>query len=275
MYWKQFTGLLIVILILTFPFIGCGDEKLESQWIHSGVIVDGNADDWSDYPVKYFDKDGMEFIIGVVNNDSILNVMIRLRDQRMARMLEHRGVTFWINKEGKKEKQFGILYKNPVTQAVAPFPPDGPPGSPPPNQNFDASYKPRGEFSLLETDTLKIPPEGLKGIQGKTGVKESIYCYEIMVPLKKIGVSLNGNGTAGSKRSLGIEVAGVSEEEKARMKEMMAEKADRGRPGGGMGGGRPAAGMRGSGDGPPDGKLAGMPNMDGKELWFTVILATR
>jgi hypothetical protein len=273
MYRKQFTGLFIVFLILTFPFIGCGDEKLESQWIDSKIIVDGNADDWSDYPVKYFDKDDMEFIIGVVNNDSILNVMIRLRDQRMARMLEHRGVTFWFDREGQKDKKFGILYKNPVMQPVAPFPQDEPHGSPPPDRNFDASYNPRGEFSLLETDTLKIPPQGLEGIRAKTGLKESIYCYEIMVPLKKIGVSLNGTSIAGSKISLGIDVADVSEEEKARMKEMMAERVNRGRSGGGMGGGRPGGGMRGGG--PPNGRPGGMEDMDGKELWFTVTLAAR
>ena len=158
-------------------------------------------------------------------------------------------------------------------QPVAPFPQDEPQGSPPPDRNFDASYNPRGEFSLLETDTLKIPPEGLEGIRAKTGLKESIYCYEIMVPLKKIGVSLNGTSTAGSKISLGIEVAGVSEEEKARMKEMMADRAKRGRSGGGMGGGRSGGGMRSGGF--PGGRRGEMPDMNGKELWFTVTLAAR
>jgi hypothetical protein len=76
-----------------------------------------------------------------------------------------------------------------------------------------------------------------------------------------------------NKIKLGIELAAVSEEEQAKMKEMMAERGGRGRPGGGMqGGGMRGGGMRGGGA-PQGGRPRGIPNMDGKEIWFTVYVA--
>ncbi|OPX35134.1 hypothetical protein B1H10_01960 [candidate division KSB1 bacterium 4484_188] len=98
---------------------GCSGEKLHSQPKMNKIEVDGRDADWSDYKTNYYEKENMRIVLGVVNDDSSINILIRFRDFRLARMFERRGVTLWLNSENKKKKTLGIHYINEASKYMA------------------------------------------------------------------------------------------------------------------------------------------------------------
>jgi hypothetical protein len=253
----------ILAVLLLIVINGCGGEKLESQWKNEPITVDGLSDDWSEYAIHYFDKEDMQLVLGIANDDSTLNLMMKFRDQRLARMFESRGVTFWFNGDNRKDKDLGIFYHNSRSGMRA-----TPPGANNMNPDGRDSFQPEGIFSLISQDTVELTEMAASGVETNRDVSEGVFCFELKVPLGKkenLPYTLVTSNT--NKIQLGIELAAVSEEEQARMKEMMAERREQGRPGGMRGGG-----VRGGG-GPRNGRPGGMPDMDGKEMWFTVTLA--
>ncbi|NOQ97869.1 MAG: hypothetical protein GQ561_06860 [Calditrichae bacterium] len=262
-------------IIMLIALNGCGGEKLESQWKDAQITVDGASDDWSEYVVHYFDKEDMEIVLGIANDDTSLNLMIKFRDQRLARMFERRGVTFWFDGNDQKNKNFGIFYQNPQLTMIEIPRGDMPGRRNDMNPDGGETFQPGGIFSLIAQDTVELGGTDIHGCKTKVDLKEGVYCYELSIPIAK-----NENSPYAlvlsnkSKIKLGIELAAVSEEEQAIIKEMMAEREGRGRSGGGMGGGGlRGGGMRGGGGGSRGGRPGGMPDMDGKEIWFTVSLA--
>lgn len=258
---------------------GCSGEKLHSQPKMNKIEVDGRDADWSDYKTNYYEKENMRIVLGVVNDDSSINILIRFRDFRLARMFERRGVTLWLNSENKKKKTLGIHYINEASKYMAPPAVGGfreRSGEHPPMENMRRF---RGTFSFIKEGVYeKIPAGGLDGVAAAADVREGTFCYEYEIPLRaNTASSLALTAGPGDAIKLGIEIPPLSEEERQKLKEWMKEKGGggmRGKIRGGAGGSRRGGRMGGGGmRGVAPGRQ--MPDIEGKEFWMTVLLSNR
>ncbi len=285
---KQYFKFAVPALVLSLvALIGCGGKTVQSHWKTSEITIDGRSNDWSKYPTEYYDKDNLQFVLGVVNNDSSLDMLIKFNDARLARMFERRGVTLWLNGDGKKDKIYGIQYIDPAAGMMDSPAVDMSGRGGRPQMNARQSFESHGVFSLETSDTVSIPPDGLNGVEAKAGFLDGIYCYEIKVPLQTDDNSAYAlQVLPGKKINLGIEIAPVSKEEQDRIKEMISERQKNGSgPAGGHGGGMRGGGMPGGGmpgGDMPDGGMRGggfrggngmMSGMVGQEIWLNVVLA--
>jgi uncharacterized membrane protein YgcG len=270
----------LLIAVGTILFInGCGGEKFQSHWKKSDIMVDGQVEDWTNYPVAYYEKDDTRIVLGFANDDTSLNIMIRFRDHRIARLFERRGVILWFDGKNQKDKEFGIQYVDPNARKM------GLPTMEMFGRDFrrepifmDQASEPNGSFSLISKDTVEIPQDGIEGIRAAVDFQQGLYCYEFSIPIYKNEVYPYAIKISSKQKvKLGVEIAPVSEEEKERIEEMMKERRQSRQGGSGRGGGMPGGGMRGGGM--KGGGMRGggpgrqIPDMDGKEMWMTVLLA--
>ncbi len=263
-----------LLAFLAVVAAGCG-EKIESTWKSQEIVIDGNGEDWEGIPLQF--QEDMNVVYGVVNNDDIIAFIIRFNDQQLARMFSMRGFALWLNGADEEEKQIGIYYRDEALR-----------------HKFLGEMRKRardnsndirkqikspeqtGKFHLAKNDTLTpIPLKDIPGFDAAADQKNGVYCFEFSIPLS----SENGSPyylkklTDGSIK-VGLEIIGISEDEKEKIKAEMEEQRSamqgrsRGGPGmGGMKGGRRGGGMRGGGNRPQ------MPDMDGEEYWISVQLA--
>jgi len=263
-YILPFLASFFILIILD----GCKNELLKSEWKKSQITIDGKSDDWPDYSLKFVERDNVQAILGIINNDTSLNLMIRFRDNRLARMIEARGLVLWFDE--KNQNNLGIHYVNKDfrcrIRSMVSVPPNRGESIGPPEEVL----RPAGSFRVMKEDTNEIPERGFKGILAAADFIDGSYCYEFQVPLfTNTGSPYMLHTPLGNKLKIGFEIPPVSEEEKEQIKEMMEEKErdgsnmrGGGMPRGGMGGGRMGRGKSGR----------NMPDLDGKEVWFTVLL---
>lgn len=76
------------------------------------VVVDGNAKEWTN-PLPYFDKT-TTIRFDVSNDAKKLNFIIRVDDLELQRGIMQNGMEIWINKDGKKNQNTGIIYPCPT-----------------------------------------------------------------------------------------------------------------------------------------------------------------
>jgi len=272
----------IVIMIGLFTLTSaCGREKIESQKTTTPIIVNGISDDWKNYnQVLYKDWSA---VYSVINDDTSLSLLFQFRDPQLARKINMRGLTLWINSEGDKEKVTGIHYENrKFMDAMLDNMAEGKRMlREKPDENFegpgrDEHEKFAGTFSLRDNEGYVISNNGKNGIYGGANKKDGNYCFEFTIkPSAENGLIISPD----TDLKLGIEIAAVNEEVKEMMEKRKPggmdgkiEPPEDGMSGGGMrGGGRSGGGMGGP---PPDGKRGNMQNdTDAQEIWFSVTLA--
>lgn len=276
---KYFNGFVVSVALFMVMIGGCGNKQIQSNWKQSAIVVDGQVSDWSGYSSEYYEKDDIHILLAIINDDSSLNMMIRFNDQYLARMFERRGIVLWFDGNCKKDKYYGVYYINPDAKNMIP-PSFGMGGKRLPGVlERNQPLTPQGSFSLINQDTLRIPSIGISGLQAKAGLARGAYCYEFEIPLQQNEDSPLALFVSQQKKiNVGVDIPPVDKEERARMEEMMADRNVQGRPLGGRAGsnGMPGGGKRGGGM--PGGENRGpggmMPDFDGKEIWFTVILAS-
>jgi hypothetical protein len=265
---------------LLLIFIGCGGKKLQSRWNDMELVVDGLGKDWPGYILEYTEKAGFAFVYAFANDEKSVNLMFRFEDKGFARMINTRGLTVWFDENDKKNKNFGIYYRDPnaIEDAYADLERlkfnretgEGGFFEPPPQELT-------GYFSLVNRDTTIIPSKGLNGIEAMASHRNGEYCFEFRVPVKSDNDTYSLKTSAGRKIKVGIEIAAVSEEVREQMKEEMERMSEEmgnragGPPGGG--GGFPEGGMRGGGMPGDPGRGRQMTDLDEKNLWVTVVLA--
>jgi hypothetical protein len=213
-------------------------------------------------------------LLGVVNDDTSLNIMLKFRDLKTSRMMEHRGFILWLNAQDKKKKKFGIYYKN--TNMFPPGPPPSEMQDYPDSvvHNFKSDVSPTGKFYLITQDTTEISLNGSDDLQAQVKMENGVYCYEMSIPLRNNGDSFNEfNVMSKSKIKLGIEILSFNGRPGSRFEEGPPGRGDRPPEMGGdersPAGPPPGMGRERRGQGP----RGDMPSQDGKEWWITVSLA--
>lgn len=270
---KIFLFYLSLLLVLS---TGCG-EKIESTWKNQELTVDGNGQDWEGFPLQYHED--MKIVYGIVNDDATVNFMIRFNDESLARMFSMRGFTLWLNEEDEEQKQIGIHYRDDSMRHR--FMAERRDRYRERDQDEQISSelpKPKGKFTLAKNDSLTIIPlRDIAAFEAAADSKDGIFCYEFSIPLTSAEGSPYYLNISNQKIiKVGLEIVGMSEEEKENLKAEMEERQKSmqggdmgGRSRGGMKGGMRGGGKRGGGNRPQ------MPDMDGEEYWITVQLAVK
>lgn len=267
--------LLLLPLVVVILIVGCG-ETINSTWKSQEITIDGNGDDWEGLPLQY--QEDMNVVYGLVNDDKTIDFMIRFNDENLARMFSMRGFALWLNEKGEEEKQIGIHYRDESMRDQ--FIVDTRKRS---RENRDDENKqpipkkPDGKFHLAKNDTLtSIRLKEVPGFKAAADQNNGIYCFEFSIPLiSEIGFSENFNLSTDGSIKVGLEIVGMSKEEKEIMEAQMEERRNA-MQGGGRGGGRSGGGLKGGmrgGGRPGGGERPQMPDMDGEEYWISVNLA--
>ena len=255
---------------------GCG-EKIESTWKTQFLTIDGNSQDWEGLPLQY--QEDMKIVYGIVNDDATVNVVIRFNDERLARMFSMRGFTLWLNDEDSENKLIGIHYRDDsMRDRFMAERGDHNRERNQGEQKYPDPQKPKGKFTLAKNDSSTTIPLGdITAFEAAADSKDGIFCYEFSIPLTGTEGSVYYLNPSNQKTiKVGLEIVGMSEEEKENLKaEMEEQRKSRqgsdmgGRGRGGMKGGMRGSGMRGGGNRPQ------MPDLDGEEYWISVQLAKK
>ncbi len=261
--------ILLWVLVMS-SLVSCG-ETIKSTWKSNPLVVDGNGKDWEDLPLQY--QEDMNLVYGIVNDDCSIDFMVRFNDQRLAQTFAIRGFTVWINAENEEDKTLGIHYKDENLKDLAMSrrfnrrPDKNRRGNIPQH-----APEPKGQFTLAKNDSLTgILIKDIEGFYTSAGYEDGLYCYEFSIPLTPTNGSLDYLKIFDEKEvMIGLEISGLSEEEKKELKEQMDEGRGSGMRSGGKGRGGPGGGRRG---GRMRSGNRSMPDMDGDENWICVILA--
>jgi hypothetical protein len=241
-------------------------EKVESSPVGDRVVLNGDPSDWEGAPVIYL-EDSLH-VVAIAHDDGNLYLMFRFADENLARQLMMRGVTLWVNGDGKnkkKKEEFAVRY--PGSEQIAEqFEGEDP---------WEQRYRAGTEGS--ETSGRGGPPPSLAGIRQepgqltviRMGIKEStdednpegpsaasaftegLFCYELKIPFADIGGKIaDADHSKDRKVAIGIQIGGMTDAET-----VMVQAAMKGRMGA-MGGGR-GGGMGGMSGGPPGGAMGG------------------
>lgn len=290
--------------ILGFTFIlglsiivGCNGDKIQNQWADREIAIDGKYADWEG--IAQYTLEDQNLVMGVANDANNLYLMFRGNDEQIARRIQMMGVTVWVDKENKKQKNYGINYTGSTDIHVSHRPKIesddrrlGEIDEQRTKEVEDRMAKMRdrrrdnlpgpGRIFIIEGDQKTERSEiALEGPVAGSAYDNGVFCFEFKLPIP-LGVK------NGKELKLGLELGGMSKEDRNAMRKEMGgmrgdgELPDRGespdgdmggRPGGRGGrpggmGGRPGC-MRG-GEG-----LTGAAGFEKQEVWFTIVLADK
>jgi len=271
-------SIFIVISLIGFSLIsGCGGDKIENQWLDQEIAIDGKYEDWEGINQNILED--LNIVVGMANDETNLYLMFRMNDERMARRIRMMGVIVWLNKDGKKRKDYGICYTGSTDLHIS----DRPGLRPTDERSTQMEERmkkmrerlgenlPRaGRIMVIQGDEKTERDESaFEGPAAGSTYENGVFCYEFKLPIP-ISTDLK------KKMKLGLELGSISDEDR---KAMMQEMG--GRSGGGMGG-RPGGmgGRPGGRGGRPGGMRGGERHSGGtgfekQEVWFDVVLAKK
>lgn len=294
--------LLSACLILSFAIPATATHSIESTVATDGITIDGNTNDWDDWPVVYL-QDSLR-VVSVSHDDENLYIMYRFGDSRVAEQLLHRGVVLWINGDGKKKNKndaFGVRYAGSEEIAIAlEASREGCNAGATPDRSGGRGYpdlpeedRPRsvpvGVLTVIRDGIRETAENGASGFQSASTAIEGVYAYELGIPMDEIGGKLADTpSTKARKLAVGIQVGGLTKAESELMEENLSQMQGQGGGAGGRGGGMGGGGM-GGGDmggpggggmggrgggmgGRPGGPGGGRPNLNPEIDWLVVEL---
>jgi len=249
-------------------------EKYESTFTSYERVLDGNPIDWQGFPIAYL-EDNLH-VMSIAHDDDNLYLMYRFADHGLARRLLMRGVTLWINGDGKtkkKNEEFAIRYPGSEQiseQFEGEDPWQGRPdesgtsgrGNPPPS--LASMRQVPGRLTVIRMGMKETGDESdPDGPTAASAFNEGVFCYELKIPFADIGGQIaDASPSKQRKVAIGIQIGGMTKAEMEMLEAAMREKmgsmgGQGGRGGGGMGGGSPS-GMSGMGGGRGGGSAGGM-----------------
>jgi hypothetical protein len=266
---KWLIGLVVITLL---PAYGCkGDQEVTCSRADGLVAVDGLMSDWEELSATYFEDQGV--VLGLANDSDNLYIMFRFRDEKWARTIRMSGITFWLDGQGEKGKDFMLRYRGGPRMSDL--------------MQDDNSMPDRIRERMIKTDTamsdeltcavkdriveMPIQLDGSNGPAVAFDIDHGFFVYEFKIPLKESQVRYYGIGAEeGARITIGANWGKMDMGQK-----MGGMKPGGGRGGGPPGGGRPG-GMGGSkGGGRGDGGMDGQrPEMSEKqEIWLKTTIA--
>lgn len=265
------------------------DDKLPSVWSGQAIKVDGQISDWPENSGLFLSE--QKATIAASNDSKYLYLQFRTRDLRWIRAIQSTGLTFYVDPNGGKKKDFFIRFtggpnREQMRALMAADPEfnrrerpdrqrdrrDMPPDSRRMDMMDDAAQDTVPVFTCFVKDQIvekHIPLDGAEGPAVAFDTSLGFFVYEFRVPIT--GSEVRNYGVTAP---LGKEISvGVFWGEKTRDGEQQ-------RPSYGMGddmpmGGRPGGGMGGGMGGRPGGmRPGGSQRPEKQEIWLKTKLAS-
>ncbi len=275
--------LFVCLAVAFFGPEAVASEKIESSPTGHRTVIDGDPSEWEGVPFIYLQQS--LHVMAVAHDDDNFYLMFRFADQRLARQLMTRGVTLWINGDGKtkkKKEQFAVRY--PGSEQIAeqfenedPWQGRSRPdesgttgrGGPPPS--LASMRQVPGQLTVIRMGMKETGDESdPDGPTAASAHNEGVFCYELKIPFAGIGGTIaDASPSKKGKVAIGIQIGGMTEAEMEMLEATMKEKMggmggmSGGRGGGdmgsmgGMGGGRGGGGMGGMGGSRGGGDMGG------------------
>jgi hypothetical protein len=266
-------------------------EKIESSPIESTITLDGNPSDWEGTPLTYLEES--LHVMAIAHDDDHLYLMYRFADERLARQILMRGVTLWINGNGKtskKKEAFAVRYpgSEQIAEQFEDERKDSRPGrsqaagsgsssrgGPPPS--LAGMRQMPGQLTVIRMGLKDSGDEGgPEGPIAASAFAEGVFCYELRIPFADIGGKIAASDHSKKRNvAVGIQIGGMTNAETEAMQAAMDERIG-GTAGMGRMGGRGGGGMGGMGGHPggrmgsPSGERRGQ--MDPDIEWLSVTL---
>ncbi len=247
-------------------------EDIQCEWNRADIVVNGWANDWQDARYNYFDDE--QSAIAIRNDATNLYLVFLTRDQSYLPLVARRGVTFWFNREGNKDRKLGVNFRRPFRM-------ERPSGREMPERDFFGDEdRPRIDtttsLALLFDDKREEIPimesesADANSVLAAATLDNGNYCCELRIPLSVLApYQIALDDLKSGKLGLGIE------SEKPQRPDGPGGPPGGGGFGGGMrGGGMPGGGMPPGGGGFPGGRPGGEFQMPKQlKLWVKVIPA--
>ena len=270
--------LVVAIIILAFLIGGCNYYQVESMRKTREIIIDGNDEDWID--AKYYIKDH-DVVFGVMNDNEFLYLCFYPTTNELTRQVLSKGLTLWINNDGKKKKKYGIRFPMGLQGFMAKQMSEEKGDlirnkdkkknkmNPQKMERMVKSITKELEIIGPEKDKKKIIKfADLIGVEIGIDCEKELFAYELKIPLfQNSNNSIYIDADPTSKIALGFEIPRPDRDE---MEEKM-KKLD------GMGD-RPSDGLSDSGRGMGKGGRQGNShnkmqlNKQGLDIWATIQL---
>jgi len=257
-------------------------EKIESTPAGDRIVLDGDPSDWEEIPLTYL-EDSLH-VSAIAHDDDNLYLMYRFADEGLARRLLMRGVTLWINGDGKtkkKKEEFAVRYPGSAQiaeqfkdedpreeQYRAETEGSGTPGRGGPPPSLASMRQVPGQLTVIRMGMKETGNENdAGGPTAASAFNEGVFCYELKIPFADIGGKIADASPATKRQvAIGVQIGGMTQAEmetmQAAMKEKMGSMGGTGGRGGGMGGG-PPSGMGGGGVGGMGGGMGAAGGMGG------------
>ena len=264
--------LLFVSIIAIGLLASCNSLETESAWSETPMSVDGLADDWRGTNISYLEDNSAS--LGLANDSTRLYILLRFRDPRWASTIRRSGLTFWIDAEGGKSKDFQLRYRGgPSQEELRAFRGETAPRDMDRRMDMMMPDTNQPLFTCLDEGRIiemEIPTDGSLGPAAAFSLDEGFFTYEFSLPLEESSVRYYGLsvvpgqwvGVGAKWGEVGRQGGGIPGGPGG----MGGRPSGGGGKGGGMGGGISGGGRRGGG-----GQRSEMP--EGQEIWLTTRLA--
>ncbi len=229
-----------VFLTTLFLTYGYGQDEVSSTWVEKGVKIDGLDQEWAG--AKFYTYKDCKIDHAFLSDANNLYILFIFKDAKFMSTVFQKGLTVWVNNQGKKKKNFGInflrrmitpetfitliekQYKRKLTE------------------KNKADIKKKKYYTINQSVIVKEGGEGFvsAGIKGKyrpafkVGKRDKFSLFEIKIPIK----DMQGTGfdaSPGDKIALAFSWGGMT---KAMVKQMRQRQASGAQRAGGLRGRR-------------------------------------
>ena len=288
--WLRIASAVVFLLMLGQARPVLAELTVEPLPASRTITIDGDTNEWKGLPLTYLGKS--VHYLSIAHDHDNLYLMWRFSDRRLARRIMARGVTVWLNGDGKRKESFGIRYAGSEELAAAlrketaasrkrveqpagdendeparGAPPDDmPAGERRPDgmqRQGPARLQQPGTLTVFNGDKMEVLYETNEhGPRAGSAVHDGVFGYELLIPLRLIGGKV-AELTGGETQTLriGVEIGGMSYSERKAMREKAGGGSGHVRFGGGMDrGGEMGEGME------PGGGMGEMGEGMGREM---------
>lgn len=188
-----------ILLMLLVSGINTGyaqrgkDGKQQFLTWASGVVIDGQLDDWGD--TLLYEHRSQELQYQIKNDDDHLIVAFRVQDQERQIQALSQGFSFTVNTRGKKREGSTVVF--PIADRIAFRSIMSADNDERPENMREGALQAIRAIYVLRFDELldgQISLENTYGIVAKARIDSTdALCAEIAVPLEQLGISVSTN----------------------------------------------------------------------------------
>lgn len=218
-------ALLLVFVFLVPGPAGAKDVVVLSAWASQPPKIDGASDDWAGTALSLWDKGDVDF--GFSNDADNLYVILVFKNPKFLSTIERTGINLYFSAVGKKEKEYGILFRKKLVSAEEAITMIE--KQKPLSEEQKAQLRTKPEYNIYHSEVVRkkagsseIPPgETSRPALFRYAPQQKMLVYEFEVPLNRVNELAAGVGARpGDGVTVGFEWGGPTEEQMKRAARM-------------------------------------------------------